>query len=204
MDSVEWDQRYGGKELVWSAEPNRWVEEVAGDLPAGRALDLAAGEGRNALWLAERGWRVTAVDFSAVGLERARSLAGRRLGDHAERLELVQADLIDYVPAQRGYDLVIIAYLQVDASLRRRALRTAAGAVAPGGLLLVVAHDSDNLIHGIGGPQDPAVLYTAADAALDIDGCGLLTARAEARTREVVTDGGPRAAIDAFLLARRV
>ena len=203
MDSVEWDRRYAGKELVWSAGPNRWVEEVAADRPAGRALDLAAGEGRNALWLADRGWTVTAVDFSAVGLDRARSLAGRRLGHRADRLELVEADLMDYVPERHGYDLVIVAYLQVAASARRRALRAAADAVAPGGLLLVVAHDSDNLIHGVGGPQEPAVLYTAADAALDIDGCGLLTVRAESRTREVVTDGEPRTAIDAFLLARR-
>ncbi|TMR41030.1 class I SAM-dependent methyltransferase [Actinomadura geliboluensis] len=203
MDSAEWDRRYAGSELVWSAGPNRWVEEVAADLPPGRALDLAAGEGRNALWLAERGWTVTAVDFSAAGLARARSLAERRLGEHAGRVQLVEADLREYTPARHGADLVIVAYLQVDERLRRDALRAAADAVAPGGRLLVVAHDSDNLAHGFGGPPNPAVLYTAQDAASDIEGRGLQVLRAEPRTREVSTDAGPRTAIDAFLLARR-
>ncbi|MEU8119204.1 class I SAM-dependent methyltransferase [Spirillospora sp. NPDC049024] len=203
MDSAEWDRRYAGSDLVWSAGPNRWVEEVAADLPAGRALDLAAGEGRNALWLAERGWTVTMVDFSAVGLERARSLAERRLGEHADRLRPVEADLREYTPPPQGADLVIVAYLQVAERLRRSALRAAADAVAPGGLLLVVAHDSDNLAHGVGGPQDPAVLYTAQDAVSDIEGSGLRILRAEPRTREVTTDEGSRAAIDAFLLADR-
>ncbi len=202
MDSAEWDRRYAAKDLVWSAGPNRWVEEVAADLPPGRALDLAAGEGRNALWLAERGWTVTAVDFSAVALRRARSLAGQRLGAAADRVTLVEADLADYVPDGR-YDLVISAYLQVPAALRARALRTAADAVAGGGLLLVVAHDSDNLAHGTGGPQDPAVLYTAGDAAADIAGSGLRVVTAEARRREVTDDDGVRFAIDCFLLARR-
>ncbi|GAA2260632.1 hypothetical protein GCM10010402_15210 [Actinomadura luteofluorescens] len=98
---------------------------------------------------------------------------------------------------------MIVAYLQVGEQVRRHALRAAAEAVAPGGLLLVVGHDSDNLAHGVGGPQDPAVLYTAQDAASDIAGTGLQVLRAEPRTREVVTDEGPRSAIDAFLLARR-
>jgi SAM-dependent methyltransferase len=202
MDSAEWDRRYAAKDLVWSAGPNLWVEEVAAELPPGHALDLAAGEGRNALWLAERGWTVTAVDFSGVALERARSLADERLGANADRLHLIVADLNDYLPGRGRYDLVIAAYLQAGADLRRRALRAAAEAVAPGGLLLVVAHDSDNLAHGVGGPQDPAVLYTAQDVASDIDGIGLRVLRAEARNREVETPEGPKTAIDAFLLAR--
>jgi SAM-dependent methyltransferase len=203
VDSAGWDHRYAAKDLVWSAGPNRWVEEVAADLPPGRALDLAAGEGRNALWLAERGWAATAVDFSAVALRRARSLAGERLGGDTGPLDTVEADLAAYVPEPRGYDLVVIAYLQVGAELRRRVMRAAADAVAGGGSMLVVAHDSDNLVHGTGGPQDPAVLYTADDVVSDIDGSGLATVRAEARRREVQTDAGPRAAIDAFLLAQR-
>src|SRR2546430_7187246 len=69
MDAAEWDQRYAGTELVWSAEPNRFVAAELADLPPGRALDLAAGEGRNSVWLAERGWAVTAVDFSRVRSE---------------------------------------------------------------------------------------------------------------------------------------
>jgi SAM-dependent methyltransferase len=203
MDSVGWDRRYESKDLVWSAGPNRWVEEVAADLPPGRALDLAAGEGRNALWLTDRGWTVTAVDFSGVALRRARSLATQRLGAQADRLRLVEDDLHCYTPESRHYDLVIVAYLQVGAELRRRALRAAADAVAAGGLLLVVAHDSANLAHGTGGPQDPAVLYTARDVEADIEGGGLRILSAEIRRREVPTGEDVRVALDAFLLARR-
>lgn len=203
MDSAGWDRRYAGSDLLWSAGPNQWVEQVAADLPAGRALDLAAGEGRNALWLAERGWTVTAVDFSGVALDRARTLARQRLGAHADRLRPVEADLRDYVPEPRGHDLVVVAYLQLEPAPRRSVLRAAAEAVAAAGHLLVVAHDSDNLAHGVGGPQDAEVLYTAHDVAVDIDGTGLRVVRAEARQREVATDDGLRTAIDAFLLAHR-
>src|ERR1700754_3536553 len=98
MDADAWDERYAATELVWSAGPNRFVEEECADLQPGRALDLAAGEGRNALWLAERGWSATAVDFSAVALDRARSLAGQRLGEHAGTVTLIRADVRDYVP----------------------------------------------------------------------------------------------------------
>lgn len=69
MDHRDWDARYAGRELVWTAQPNRFLVEETAALRTGRALDVACGEGRNAIWLAERGWRVTAVDFAAVGLE---------------------------------------------------------------------------------------------------------------------------------------
>jgi SAM-dependent methyltransferase len=203
VDATGWDEQYSGTELVWSAGPNRFVEEVAAGLPAGRALDVAAGEGRNALWLVERGWRATAVDFSAVGLERARSLAERRLGDRAEELELVQADVLTYQPEPSAFDLVIVAYLQVSASQRRTALRLSAGAVAPGGRLFVVAHDSANLDHGVGGPQDPAVLYTPQDVVADLDGTGLTVERAETVRRPVETPDGTRDALDVLVLAMR-
>ena len=72
MNSEQWDQRYAGEELVWSAGPNIFVAGICAELAPGRVLDLAAGEGRNALWLAERGWQVTAVDFSQVAVDRMR------------------------------------------------------------------------------------------------------------------------------------
>src|ERR1022692_4898294 len=78
MKSEEWDKRYAGQELVWTAEPNRFVVAELKDLAPGRALDLGAGEGRNAVWLASAGWQVTAVDFSAVGLDKGRRLAENR------------------------------------------------------------------------------------------------------------------------------
>ena len=93
MDSTTWDKKYRDSELLWSADANIWVQDLAKDLAPGIALDVAAGEGRNALWLVARGWQVTAVDFSAVALQRARTLAETRLGIDAERLTTLEADV---------------------------------------------------------------------------------------------------------------
>jgi SAM-dependent methyltransferase len=203
MDAEHWDSRYGQAELVWSATPNRWVEEVAAGLAPGRALDLAAGEGRNALWLAERGWRATAVDFSQVALDRGSRLATERLGAAADRFDVVCADLLDYQPQPLAYDLVLVVYLQVPAAQRTRVLRAAAGAVAPGGRLLVAAHDTDNLEHGYGGPPDATVLYSADDVIADLAGSGLEVERAGQVIREVATEEGARQALDALVVARQ-
>ena len=195
----EWNERYAGTELLWTARPNRFlVAEVAG-LQPGRVLDLACGEGRNAVWLAEQGWTATGVDFSDVALEKARALAGAR----GVAVELVHADLLDYRPATGVFDLVLLFYLQLRAPERRRVLRAAADAVGAGGTLLLVAHDSRNLEHGHGGPGDPAVLYTPEDVVADLDGSGLDFERAELARRPVETSDGERIALDALVRARR-
>jgi SAM-dependent methyltransferase len=203
MHAAEWDARYAGKDLVWGVEPNRWVVEVCTGLPAGRALDLACGEGRNALWLARQGWQVTGVDFSHVALERAGELAddGPSLV-HPPRW--VQADLLSYQPPSAAFDLVLLAYLQVSAERRTAVVRSAAQGLASGGTLLVVAHDSTNLAEGTGGPHNPRVLYTAADVARDLGGLpDVQVTRAERVTREVTTSDGPRHALDLLVTARR-
>ncbi len=199
MDAKDWDRRYEGSTLLWTAEPNRFLVAEASGLPAGRALDLACGEGRNAVWLAERGFEVTGVDFSAVAIEKARGLAAAR----GVTGEWVAADLLAYRPEPRAYDLVIVFYLQVPEADRRPILRAAGEAVAPGGTFLLVAHDSSNLAEGYGGPQDAAVLYTAADVAADLEGSGLEIVRADRVDRPVETDGGERVALDALVRARR-
>ena len=139
--------------------PNQFVAEQLGGLPPGRALDLAAGEGRNSVWLAERGWSVTAVDFSRVGLEKGRKLSAAH-GVPDGQVDWVVADLGEYQPAGAAFDLVLIAYLQVGAELRGQVLAGAAAALVPGGTLLVVGHDLTNLTEGVGGPTSPDVLYT--------------------------------------------
>jgi SAM-dependent methyltransferase len=202
VDATGWNDRYSGRELVWSAEPNVWVEELTADLPPGRALDLAAGEGRNALWLAERGWDVTAVDFSSVAIERAGRLAGERLDPGAGGFRAEVADLLTHEPATAAWDLVLLVYLQVPARERRRIVRRAARAVAPAGHLLVVGHDLDNLAHGVGGPPDPDVLYTPSDIRTDLEGTGLTIDRAESKRRPVETEGGTAFALDTVVLAR--
>lgn len=202
MDGSDWDERYSGADLVWSIEPNIFVAELTADLPVGNALDLAAGEGRNALWLAERGWTVTAVDFSAAGLHRAQQLARARLGSDASRFTTRCQDVEDYHPIPNSFDLAVVAYLQVPQATRTIAMRTAGGALRGGGTLVVVAHDSANLVDGFGGPQSPDVLYTAADIVSDLAGLGLLIERAETVERNVETTEGPRTALDALVVAR--
>jgi SAM-dependent methyltransferase len=199
MDSTSWDRRYEGRELVWTAEPNRFLVAEAEALAPGRAIDLACGEGRNAVWLAERGWQAVGADFSEVGLQKARELANRR----GVNVEWVAADLLDYRPDPRAFDLVLVFYLQVPTAERLPILQAAAEAVAAGGTFLLVAHDSTNLEHGHGGPQDPAVLYTPDDVVDDLAGAGLSVERAERVERPVHTPDGERIALDALLRARR-
>jgi len=111
MDRDDWNQRYAAQELIWTATANRFVVAEARDLPPGRALDLAAGEGRNAVWLAEQGWTVLAVDFSDVALDKGKRLAASR--GVAERVAFDVADLRAYTPEARAFDLVALAYLQL-------------------------------------------------------------------------------------------
>ncbi len=181
MDAEEWDERYAERELVWSAEPNQFVEAECADLSPGRAVDLAAGEGRNAIWLARRGWQVTAVDFSRVALDKGRTLAGDT------GVEWVCEDATTW----RGedYDLAVVAYLQLPEDERRTAARGAVQALRPGGTFLWVAHDSSNIEEGSGGPQDPAVLMTAEDVVGDIEDLGVAVHRAE-RVSRMVSSGG--------------
>ena len=186
MDARAWDERYAAADLVWSATPNQFVAEEVAALPAGRALDLAAGEGRNAIWMAARGWQVVAVDFSRVGIEKGRALEQRqRSASGPGRVDWVVADALSHDPGPERFDLALVAYLQLVADERRTAVRRAFGALRVGGTLLVVAHDSTNLTEGTGGPQDPAVLYTAEEVLADLDGERFDVERAERVTRAV-------------------
>ena len=206
MDSNFWDDRYASSDLVWSAGPNATVAELTADLPPGRAMDLAAGEGRNAIWLAERGWDATAVDFSAVAMDRARRIGEERLDPaSAGRLTTVAADVLAWEARCTDYDLVLVIFLHLPEPQRREVHRRAAAALAPGGLLLVLAHDRSNLVDGVGGPQDPAILATPAEVVGDLDGIpGLRVERAEVILRLVATEGGERTARDCLVLVRRI
>ncbi len=199
MDATAWDARYAASELVWSAAPNQFVASECAGLPPGRALDLAAGEGRNAIWLAGLGWAATAADFSAVALAKGRSLPG------GESVTWVCADATRWA-AKPVYDLVVVAYLQLPAVERRAALRAGFASLTEGGTLLVVAHDSTNLVEGTGGPQDPGVLFTAEDVLADLDGELVDVVRAErvSRTIEPGHGGEPtRTAYDCLVRLRR-
>lgn len=198
MDADSWNDRYRDTELVWSAGPNQFVEAICRDLPPGRAIDLAAGEGRNAIWLAEQGWQTTAVDFSDVAIDKARQIADRR----GVEIDAQAADLTTYEPTPGGYDLVVVAYLQLADTELSPILRRAAAAVAPGGTFLLVNHDVENLERGYGGPQHESVLTNPKQVAAAI-GDSLVVERAEVVERGVTTDDGARIALDTLVVARR-
>ena len=149
-----WDERYG-KGPIWIGDPNIHVAEELGDLPPGRALDLACGEGRHALWLARRGWEVEAVDVSPVAIARGAEQADR----DGVRVRWKVADVAEMPLPRAAYDLVLLAYVHVPDDILRDVLRRAAAALRPGGTLLSVGHDRDNLDHGVGGPPDAALLH---------------------------------------------
>jgi 2-polyprenyl-3-methyl-5-hydroxy-6-metoxy-1,4-benzoquinol methylase len=199
MDRHQWDQRYRGDELVWTSTPNQFLVSEVVDLPAGRAVDLACGEGRNAVWLAEQGWRVTGVDFSSVGLAKARRFAEL----WGVEVSWVESAVQEWIRPPEGFDLVAVLYLQLPQPERSAALEVAASAVAPGGTLLVVAHDEDNLTKGYGGPPSADVLYSVADVTHVAEAAGLTVERGERVVRVMDTDAGPREAIDTLVRAKR-
>jgi thioredoxin reductase/SAM-dependent methyltransferase len=137
-----WEDRYGGVERVWSGRPSRALVEALAGVAPGTALELGCGEGADAVWLAEQGWRVTAVDLSATALGRAARTAERR--GVADRTTFVRADLAEGLPGglpAGGVDLVVAAHLLSPAEFPRDAvLRRAAAVVARGGLLVVLSH----------------------------------------------------------------
>ena len=192
MDARAWDERYAASELVWSATPNQFVASELAGLPPGRALDLAAGEGRNSLWLAERGWDVTAVDFSLAGLDKGRTLQERHERGRDLRVDWVHADVLSYEPGAVPFDLTLLAYLQLPEDQRRTAVRRAFGTLHLGGTLFVVAHDATNLTEGTGGPPSPDVLYTAEEVLGDLDGERFDVERAERVARLVEPDDAHR------------
>ena len=190
-----WDERHAAQHPIESTEPDPTLVDEIGSLPPGRALDLGAGDGRNATWLAERGWKVTAVDFSGVALERGRSRA--EAGGVSVDWQL--ADLLEWSPEARAFDLVTLFFFHLPGSERRGVYARAADAVAPGGTLLIVAHDRANLAGGVGGPRDPDVLVTPGEVAAELPGFRI--ERAETVRRPSPDGRGP---IDAIVRAVRV
>lgn len=167
MDSHGWDTRYQEKDLVWSAEPNRFLPPIVEGLDVGSALDLACGEGRNAIWLARQGWSVTGVDFSAVGIEKAKASGGDTVVDW------VVADVTSFVP-DRAFDLVMIVYVHLEVDDMKRLFQRAVDALAPGGTLIGVGHALRNLAEGVGGPPYPDILWTEDRIAPLVEGLNVI------------------------------
>jgi len=191
MNRQAWNERYAAQPLLWDIDPGPFLSGEVGGVAPGRALDLGAGEGRTALWLADAGWKVTAVDFSDVAIERGRRRA--ESAGVAGAIEWVREDLADYSPAGRTFDLILSMFVHLPAPERRRMLGLAADSLAPGGVILVVGYDTTHVAEGRGGPRDAAVLYSPEDIADDLPGL-----RIERGERVRVGD-----AVDTVVRARR-
>ncbi len=204
MDAKDWDERYAAADLVWSAEPNRFVAELISPLTPGTAVDIAAGEGRNAIWLAQQGWTVTATDYSSVAVERMRARAAELLGTETARLTPLVADATVAAPGgPAAYDLALFSYLQLPPADWKVALRNGVQAVRPGGHVLVIGHSARNLTEGWGGPSMREVLYDPDEVVDAVDGLPVALEHADIRVRPVETEDGPREALDTVVMLRR-
>lgn len=194
MDATSWDDRYRAAELLWSAGPNKVVSDRLAERTPGRGVDLASGEGRNAIWLAEQGWEMIAVDFSGVALDRGR---GR-----SDSVRFVEADVFEWEPDldDGGLDLVLVAYLQVERERLEGLVRKCVTWLGPGGELFMIGHDLSNLDEGVGGPQVPEILWDV-DVMLEWLG-DLRVVEGGIVRRPVEVDGDVRYARDALIRAR--
>ncbi|WP_328477430.1 NAD(P)/FAD-dependent oxidoreductase [Actinoplanes sp. NBC_00393] len=197
-----WEERYRSKSAVWSGKPNPQLVASASDLAAGRALDVGCGEGADAVWLAQRGWQVTAVDISTVALGRAAGHAAE--AGLAEQITFRHADLRREAPEQRSYDLVSAQFMHLPPEARQELYAHLAGAVAVGGTLLIVGHHPSDLVSGVGRMHFPDMLFTAEEIAESLPAAEWEIVAAEARPRPFKDpDGRPITIHDAVLQARR-
>lgn len=170
-----WDERYGGSERVWSGRPNQRLVEQTADLTPGRACDIGCGEGADAIWLAEQGWEVTAMDVSRVALDRTAQHAIERGVD--DRVKVGEYDVLAGHPPRKprhseGFDLVSAQFMHVPREDFDEVYQRIAAAVAPGGRLLVVGHHPDDVETGARRPHGPGLLFPPEQvlAALGVEG----------------------------------
>ncbi|WP_229072841.1 bifunctional NAD(P)/FAD-dependent oxidoreductase/class I SAM-dependent methyltransferase [Actinoplanes sp. DH11] len=199
-----WEERYRSRGIVWSGRPNPQLVLEAADLPAGRALDVGAGEGADAVWLAEHGWQVTAADISSVALTRAAGHATTAGAAVAEKITFSHTDLRTAPPAEQSYDLVSAQFMHLPPDERRELWAHLAAAVAPGGTLLIVGHHPSDLVTTAGRFHFPDMLFTAEEVAAGLDASAWDVVAAEARPRQATDpDGRDITVHDAVLVARR-
>ena len=179
-----WDERYAAPGFAYGTTPNHWLEARAGDIrPGGRVLSLGEGEGRNAVWLAEQGFSVDAVDASAVGLEKARELADRR----GVRLRTLVDDLATYRPEFNAYDALVLVFVHLPPNIRSLVHAAGARALRPGGVLIIEAFTHLQLGRPSGGPRQADLLYEVATVRSDFPGVDWLVLE----EAEVELDEGP-------------
>ncbi len=199
-DQQWWEERYRSAQMLFSGHANTQLIAEAAGLPPGRALDAGCGEGGDALWLAEHGWQVEAVDISTVALGRAAEAAERR--GLAGRIRFQQADLADWTPSGE-YDLVSSFYVHPPTAARGRLYAKLAAAVAPAGILLLVQHDPHEA--AVAHPDLTDLLATPEQLAAELDPrqWDILTVATRPRKTSHLDHGAEVLAHDAVLVARR-
>nr|WP_245651434.1 class I SAM-dependent methyltransferase [Streptosporangium amethystogenes] len=164
-----WEERYRSRAAVWSGRPNPQLVTETTDLPPGTALDVGCGEGADALWLAARGWRVTAADFSTVALRRGAERADALGAEVAGRIDWVHTDLTSWAPDEGHFDLVTAHFMHLPGEQREALYTRLAAAVAPGGTLLIVGHHFSDLETTMPRPNVPGMFFTAEEVAHSLD-----------------------------------
>ncbi|HEX3948201.1 MAG TPA: class I SAM-dependent methyltransferase [Acidimicrobiales bacterium] len=201
FDQEFWDDRYRTATALWSGNPNRHLVAEAAGLSPGSALELGAGEGADAIWLAGKGWEITAVDISAVALERAAGNAARVGPAIAGRVRWLRRGLLTWRPPEATYDLVSAQYLHLPPEPRQQLFDALARSVAPGGTLLIVGHHPSDVRdrHPM-----PELFFTGDDIAdcLDPGGWAVVTNGAPEHTT-TDADGQPVTGHDTVFRARR-
>ncbi|MEO6471682.1 MAG: class I SAM-dependent methyltransferase, partial [Aeromicrobium sp.] len=187
MDSEFWNNRYRESDRVWSGEPNPQLLAEADRLAPGRALDAGCGEGADAIWLARRGWTVTAVDFAQAALDKGRAEAERQ--GCAAAIDWVCQDLTGWQPDEE-FDLVSAQFFHVEPSFRDKTVRHLANAVMAGGSLLVVGHNREDLRTHAGHERHAETLFDPEDIERLLDEADWSIAVSEARQRVVRTAEG--------------
>ncbi|WP_166785762.1 MULTISPECIES: class I SAM-dependent methyltransferase [Cryobacterium] len=213
MDATDWDTRYrlareaqaGQAGRLWSALPAQIVQDTVTTFTPGRALDLATGDGRTAIWLAGHGWTVTAVDFSAEAIGQA----GEHAAAAAVAVDWQVGDAMIWDPAGETFDLITVMYLHLPEPTLRAVLARAAAWLSPGGHLVVLGHDQANLETGAPGPRNRDILYTPVLLRSSVEPAGLgalRVVRCETVSRDLATDpeapgdGGAAVALDTLLI----
>ncbi len=191
MESGSWDERYRATERLWSTTPNLFIADRLGPEEPGVGLDLASGEGRNAIWLSELGWAMTAVDFSEVAVERGRAVS--------DAVDFVVADVLAWEPSV-AFDLVLIAYLHLPENQFGPLVKRAAGWLKPDGEIFLIGHDRSNIEDGHGGPQIPEILWDVGSIRAWLS--DLTVIEAQVVRRPIDTDDGVVFARDTLVRAR--
>ena len=201
MDNTAWVKKYDTADYVYTKDVNQFVVEFCEDLPAGLAIDVAGGEGRNAVWLAKHGWTVEVIDFAPNALAKAAQLASDN--QVSDRIVTTEASALDFESQLGSADLVVMAYLHIYSHQFAQAFSHAVTVLKPGGHLMGVWHALENLEHNSHGPQNPDTLPSVGSLTQLCLENNLQILTLENRDGKVRTDDGPKPSVTVVLFAQK-